>query len=131
EPVDRDLLEPSAERRRLPGERVLVVGRGPPVGHDGGGPAAADDLVEESRSGRAERRRARGRELTDRRQRPGAVLRKRATERLGRCEGARTGDLVRVERREVRLPLAQRKPERVDDELALGQGIASTQRTRP
>lgn len=70
-------------------------------------------------------------ELADRRERSGTVLRKRATERLGRRERAGVSDAIGIDRREVRLGLAQGEPERFDDEPALLAWIASTRRTPP
>jgi hypothetical protein len=72
----------------------------------------------------------RGRELADRGEGAGPVLRKRTAQRQGGSEGIRTGDAVRVDRGEIGLGLSEREPERVDDERALALGVASTRRTR-
>ena len=131
QPLDRELLQPRAERRRFPCERVLVVGRRQPVRGERGGGAAADDPVEEPRTGRPQGRGVRRGELADRGERANAALGQPAAEGSGGAERVGAGDPIGVEPREVGLGLTQREPQRLGDETAFVPGVASTRRTRP
>jgi hypothetical protein len=72
-----------------------------------------------------------GRELADRGEGPGTLLGQRAADGVGQPECGLAADTIRVERGEVRLGLAQREAQRVDDEPAFVARIASTRRRPP
>jgi hypothetical protein len=81
QPIDRELLAPRAEWRRVPGENALIEGGREPVRGECGGRRTTDDPVEEARSGIAQRAVRCAHQLVDRDERAVAVLRQCRVER--------------------------------------------------